>query len=139
MKKAIIIFLLVSSFGAFAAPFNGQIKSFRQPDGTTVDLKLFGTEYYMRAEGLDGYTLVRDKNTQWVCYANLSEDGSELFSTGIVYKGKKDNDSTYRKDLSISKHLDISKKSMDKIILKNQNKLGVNYQENKHIILLLAT
>ena len=55
---------------------------FKQPDGSFVDVKLFGTEYYMRGEGLDNYTLVRDDQTQQICYARLSEDGNKLLSTG---------------------------------------------------------
>lgn len=131
MKKAILFLLICIPVLIQAAPFHGQVMSFKQPDGTTVDVKLYGTEYYMRAEGLDGYTLIRDRNTQWICYATLSEDGSELISTGIIYKGKKDNLSTYRNNLSLSKHIDISKKHVGKTILKNQNKLGINpLQEN---------
>lgn len=130
MKKLIFILLFALSTLLQAAPYHGQIKSFKQPDGTTVDVKLFGTEYYMRAEGLDGYTLIRDKTTNWICYATLSSDESELISTGIIYRGKKDDILTYNKSLSISKHIDISKKSMDKTILANQKILGVNQQQD---------
>ena len=50
---------------------------------TSVDVRLYGSEFYMRAEGLDGYTLVRDETTDWICYAKLSEDGSSLIATHL--------------------------------------------------------
>jgi M6 family metalloprotease-like protein len=130
MKKIIFILLFALPILLQAAPYHGQIKSFKQPDGTTVDVKLFGNEYYMRAEGLDGYTLIRDKKTNWICYATLSSDESELISTGIIYKGKKDDLLSFNKSLSISKHIDISKKSIDQTILENQKRLGISHQQD---------
>ncbi len=126
MKNILSFILLICSLSMLAAPFNGQIKQFKQPDGSSVDLKLFGTELYMRAEGLDGYTLIRDKNTNWICYANISNDGTELISTGIVYNGKKDNASTLKNNLDFPKHIDISKKAIENNILKNKEKSGLN-------------
>lgn len=126
MKKLLFTLLVSIPLLLTAAPFNGQIKQFKQPDGSFVDLKLFGTELYMRAEGLDGYTLIRDKNTNWICYAVLSNDKSELVSSGIIYRGKKDITSTLRNNLSFQKHMDISEKAIDNNIVKNKQKLGLN-------------
>jgi len=67
MKSIFTIILLAFSIHLFSAPFNGKIMSFRQPDGTSVDVRLYGDEYYIRAEGLDGFTVVREKNSQWIC------------------------------------------------------------------------
>ena len=126
MKKTFLLLLLICSLNLIAAPYNGQIQQFKQPDGSVVDLKLFGTEFYMRAEGLDGYTLIRDKATKWICYAQLSSDNSELISTGIVYKGKLNEIFTLQNKLNIPKHIDISTKSRDKTILKNKKLLGID-------------
>lgn len=123
MKKTILFALIISAVNLFAAPYNGQLKKFKQPNGTFVDVKLFGTEYYMRAEGLDGYTLVRDKTTKWVCYAELSKDGGELISTGIVYKGKSNDATSFRSDLPFAKHIDISTGAKSALIEKNKNTL----------------
>jgi M6 family metalloprotease-like protein len=131
MKTRFLIFLCIISGYLIAAPYNGQIMQFKQPDGTFVDLKLYGTEYYIRAEGLDNLTVVRDKNTNWICYADLSADGSELISNGIVYKGKKDDISSLRADLKLPKHLDISEKVKNSIILKNQQRLGFNIHHDR--------
>ncbi len=109
-----------------AVPYHGSIKQFKQPNGTLVDVKLFGTEFYMRAESLDGYTLIRDKKTNWICYAELSQDSSELVSTGIVYNGVRGNLNSLKTGLTLSKHLDIKARFRDKIIAKKQKQTGAN-------------
>lgn len=91
MKKKVkqIVFLIgmlvimVSSITA--APHNGDIFNLKQPDGTTVPVRVYGDEYYQDVESLDGYTLVRDENTGWICYAGLSANGNNYESTGIIY------------------------------------------------------
>lgn len=89
-------------FSGTAAPIKGKQYLLRQPDGTQVQVKVWGDEYYQRVESLDGYTLVRDTKG-WINYAQLSKDGSELLSTGIVYKGKDTTIATLKKGLEISK------------------------------------
>ena len=54
MKKLLLPFLCILAVNAFAAPYWGEIQKFKQPDGTWVDVKLYGDEYYIRGEGLDG-------------------------------------------------------------------------------------
>jgi hypothetical protein len=49
--------LCILSVNAFAAPYWGELQKFKQPDGTWVDVKLYGDEYYIRGEGLDGLHL----------------------------------------------------------------------------------
>ena len=62
----------------------GRVLPLRQPDGTTVDVRIWGDEFYTVVETLDGYTLVRDPATGVICYATLSDDGDQLVSTGVV-------------------------------------------------------
>ncbi len=60
---------------------------FTQPNGDSVSVRLFGTELYMDAESEDGYTLIRDDEDGYICYAMLSADGREYASSGIRYNG----------------------------------------------------
>ena len=60
---------------------------FTQPDGDTVTVRLFGTDLYMDAESEDGYTLIRDDEDGYICYAMLSADGREYASSGIKFRG----------------------------------------------------
>ena len=106
-----------------ASNYHGEIHQFRQPDGTMVDVRLYGSEYYIRAEGLDGYTLVRDENSKWICYADLSTDRSSLIPTQIHYAGIESRPTSLRNDLSMPKHLDISKEAYTQIINGNAQKL----------------
>ncbi|HRG39239.1 MAG TPA: hypothetical protein PK289_11970 [Bacteroidia bacterium] len=55
MKKKLLLICCFFAINIFAAPYSGEIYQFKQPDGTIVDLKLYGDEFYIRAEGLDGY------------------------------------------------------------------------------------
>ena len=109
-----------------ASPFNGKVVPFKQADGSSVDIKLFGTEYYMRAEGLDGFTLIRDKVSGNIVYAKLSEDGSELISSGTIYKGTTVNCVTPVSVSHFAKHIDITPKARMAIIQKNKQALSGN-------------
>jgi M6 family metalloprotease-like protein len=123
MKNLLIVLLWLFPGCLVAAPYNGEILSFRQPDGTWVDVKLFGTEYYIRAEGLDDYTVIRDKNTQWICYASLSEDGTEFISTGIKYTLTRDLIPALKMNMDIPRHLNISADAREHIIRENKRNL----------------
>jgi M6 family metalloprotease-like protein len=61
----------------------GAVYPLRQPDGTTIDVRIWGDEFYHVVESLDGYTLVRDEQTGFGCYARRSPDGNEFISTGV--------------------------------------------------------
>ena len=84
-KCFIIVFLLMQHY-LFAAPHVGEIFKLKQPDGSHVKVRVWGDEYYQRVESIDGYTLIRNTEN-WICYAKLSEDGSDFIATDIVYKG----------------------------------------------------
>jgi len=73
-------------FAANAAPHNGEEFLLRQPDGSLVRTLVWGDEFYQDVESPDGYTLVRGEDG-WICYAELSADGSEYVSTGVRYTG----------------------------------------------------
>lgn len=88
MKNVIMPFvcgLLVASasaHGYYDTPYN-----FVQPDGDTVAVRLFGSDLYIDAESVDGYTLISDSDNGYICYALLSADGDEYASSGIKYYG----------------------------------------------------
>ena len=71
---------------ASAAPINGKIVNVTLPNGSIVQARVWGDEYFQHAESLDGYTLMVDK-TGWIYYAQISVNGSALVSTGIRYTG----------------------------------------------------
>ena len=122
MKKTLLVFViaLVCFVQLTSAPYNGEVFSFEQPDGSTVEALIFGDEFYARCESFDGYTLVRDEETGWLCYAELSEDKTKLVSTGIKYLGK----SSLKSSLSIKKHIDISDDSRLSLADGNKALLG---------------
>ncbi len=62
----------------------GKVLPLRQPDGQLLQVRIWGDEFYSVVETLDGYTLVRDPVSRYICYAQLSEDGDLLLSTGVL-------------------------------------------------------
>ena len=104
-RGRLLCLFLIFAIPVFAAPYNGEVMRFRQPDSTWVDVRLYGTEYYMSAEGLDGYTVVRDPENGFICYAMLSGDGTELISTGSVYRGTEDSPNSLKSQIGQPKHL----------------------------------
>jgi M6 family metalloprotease-like protein len=97
-----------------AAPYYGKCFNVLQPDGSRVKVKIWGDEFYQRVESLDGYTLIRDKATGWICYATLAPDGSDFVSTGIIYENNTARKKVYKllSFLNITKHLKLSKKDI---------------------------
>lgn len=67
---------------AHGVPVFGDRFSLKQPDGTAVEVRIWGDEYYQVVESLDGYTLVRDPQSGVICYATLTAEG-DLASTGV--------------------------------------------------------
>ncbi len=123
------IYLLLISITLLAAPYNGNLVSFKQPDGSTVQVKLYGDEYYIRAESIDGYTLIRDAVSNWICYASLSPNHDQLISTGIHYEGKSISDISQFKTFNLEKHIDISE--MERVKQTKQNQLLLNGNSSK--------
>lgn len=113
MKKILLALFFLLSAGMIAAPYSGEIFQFKQPDGTLVEVKLYGDEFYIRGEGLNGYTVIRDEKTNWICYAQLSGTGTALLSTGIHYEGNQQNPATLKTDLQLPLHLDISETAVN--------------------------
>jgi M6 family metalloprotease-like protein len=88
--SAVLVCILVLSLGlslwaprAESAPVFGETWKLAQPDGSLVEVRIWGDEFYQVVESLDGLTLVRDPFSDRICYARLSADGNSLESTGI--------------------------------------------------------
>jgi len=111
-----LMFVLVGT--SWAAPHNGDIFSLLQPDGSRVDVKVYGDEFYQRVESMDGLTLIRDPETDWICYAEVTSDGETFVSTGIIYHGVPVADwrvsNEKDKILKLHKHLRLRKEAIKK-------------------------
>ena len=116
----LLCFIIGLVFQTRAVPYHGHVQQFLQPDGRKVPVKLYGTEYYIRAESPAGYTLIRDRSSGWICYAEISKDGNSLVSTGQHY-----TDPMAKPDISsIRPHADISAPARKEIIRKNRSQLS---------------
>ena len=84
---AFMCMFLFLGTGVHAAPYIDRTFEFKQPDNSIVEVKVTGDEYYQHVESPDGYTLCRDAETGWICYASLNGDQTGLVSSGEIYKG----------------------------------------------------
>ena len=124
MRVIVSLFLLIGSISVFGSGYNGDPYEFEQPDGKMVTVLLYGTGHYIRAESIDGYTVIRDPETDWICYAKLSADQSELISTGIHYLGEEFSSAGRRSLGQLSKkHIDIAPKYIEQKIQESIERL----------------
>ena len=63
-------------------PFIEEDFIFTNPDGSTIKVRGSGNQHYAVFETLDGYTLVKDPDTGFYQYAELSADKNDLVPTG---------------------------------------------------------
>ncbi len=115
-----VLLTLMMLTQSFSAPMWGEMLSVKQPDGSRVEVKVYGDEFYRRLESADGYTLIKDPKTGWICYADLSADSSEFISTGRKYissspVGTYQSDAVQAPD-SLPKGLKLSEKARLQII-----------------------
>ncbi len=61
-------------------PFIDEQFTFTNPDGSTIEVKGTGNQYYATFETLDGFTVVKDPDTGFYKYAQLSDDKNELLA-----------------------------------------------------------
>src|SRR5690554_3459398 len=86
--NTLVFLLFIFSQQIISAPHNEEKFELRQPDGSLVPVRVWGDEFYQDVECLEEFTLIRDPQTNWICYAELSPDGNEYVSTGVIYHGK---------------------------------------------------
>ncbi len=76
-----LLVFLAGCFGQVtAAPYgpDGRSTSWVQPNGSEVQLRVFGDEFYGRTENAAGYTVVYNAADSTYYYARLSQDGRSL-------------------------------------------------------------
>jgi M6 family metalloprotease-like protein len=64
-----------------STPFTGKTFTFRNPDGSALEVRGWGDQHYAVFETLDGYTVVKGPGGSYE-YAELSGDGRALRPTG---------------------------------------------------------
>lgn len=116
MKKILITlsFLLYSSI-SFAVVANPNIIKEKQPDGTDIDIRLCGDEFYSWYEDSDGYTIIKDTQTKEWSYAKKNDFGDLEPSNKIVGKSS-----------PISFNMTKSLKDDNKLFKARQNRIQFN-------------
>lgn len=111
-------FFIGTNYKTEAATYYKRIMELKQPNASTVKVKVTGDEYYQQIESLDGYTLCRDEDG-WICYADADENKDELVASDEVYSGEnyKDTrsiwDKLFKNAPARSKHVSISDEAIE--------------------------
>lgn len=76
---------LIAMTSAIAAPFppEGYPTEWTQPDGTRLEVLMFGDEFYARTATKGGFTVIFEPRAKAYFYAASSPDGKGLISTNI--------------------------------------------------------
>ncbi len=101
IKSVAVLFTILYCSITYAIPAVGDTLVVKQPDGTSVKVRVFGDEFYRRVETLDGYTLIRN-NEKWICYAQKTRSGDSLSATEMIYDGSQKRMVGFEKSIDIS-------------------------------------
>ena len=101
---AIALFWVAQTFATIL--YNGEIRSFTQPDGSEVELHLFGNQYLMYAETPEGFTVVKNPEDGWLYYAQLNVEQTELIPGNTRYMPNASLSKSYMQTIpNVQKHL----------------------------------
>ena len=84
-------------------PFINERFTFTNPDGSTVEVIGSGNQFFAHFETDDGYTVVKDPQSGFYTYAEISNDNSRLLPVNNAIVGKVDP-----KSLKLKKHVRVS-------------------------------
>ena len=83
----VAVMILVQIVDLWAVPADSRPGKFTQPDGTTFIGRVFGDEFQMWVETIEGYTIVKNYDDGFWYYAELGTNGNFIPSTLQVGEG----------------------------------------------------
>lgn len=92
------LFLASNFTAAYAVNAKPGLISARQPDGTTIEVRLSGTELHHLATTADGYPLIADENGFYM-FADI-DDAGEIVSTGLRATAPSERDAATKQRLA---------------------------------------
>jgi len=89
MRQVLFFAVIFCLFPAFCVLCSvpGKEFEFHQPDCSPIAVRVWGDEFYFAPKHSDGYSLVSDPVSGFICYAEINNDESDFISTGITYNG----------------------------------------------------
>ncbi|WP_230389666.1 M6 family metalloprotease domain-containing protein [Vibrio nitrifigilis] len=82
LSSGILCLSLISAMSHAAIPYKGQTYQYTQPNGEKLTLSLDGNDYYAEQRTTTGKLVIYDADLKGMAYAKVSQDGSQLISTG---------------------------------------------------------
>ncbi len=115
--KPLSLLVFLGGFSGYvnAAPYGpgGRETQWVQPDGETLELRVYGDEYYARTETAAGYTVIHDPAEGAYHYAELAADGTLVPSATLAH---------HPAPAGQAQHLDLPKAKLQEIIRANRAK-----------------
>ncbi|BBN81731.1 metalloprotease [Pseudoalteromonas sp. A25] len=87
-KLALAPLVIFSSLSQAAIPYKDHNYEYTQPNGEVVSISLEGNDYFAFQRSQDGRLVVFDENKNGLAYAEVSSDGQNLISTGVLVSNK---------------------------------------------------
>ena len=84
---------LVSTIANAAIPYDNAQYHYTQPNGEVLTISLDGNDYFAYQRTSDGRLVIFDNQLNGLAYAEVSSDGAELISTGVLAKANTANNS----------------------------------------------
>ena len=113
MRKLILLFLgLVIAATMHAIPADSTPRTLKLKDGRILTISLQGDEYLSWAKTIDGYTLLRADDGEWV-YAQIDVEGNLVASNCIASDPNYRTSNDKLKLANISKNLTFSKNQLN--------------------------
>ncbi|MDD5021013.1 MAG: M6 family metalloprotease domain-containing protein [Endomicrobiaceae bacterium] len=118
----LVLFVLIYASGvSFAVIANPQFIETSQPDGSKIQIRLKGDEFYHWNEDVAGYTVLKDNQSKYWVYAEQNADGSLKPSANIV--GKNFPVSVQK---SLKDETKLAKARQKKVIYKTKSQQQIN-------------
>jgi M6 family metalloprotease-like protein len=131
---------LFSSITHAAIPYKNDHYQFTQPNGEKLTISLEGNTYFAYQRTLDGRLVVFDDSLNGLAYAQISQDGMELISTGILAKKvkmlKNSNGLALNNNTLTAKNQYLTSSAVNKKIAEARKELNLDKQQRDHTHLL---
>lgn len=95
-------------------PYDGEIVTLFNPDGTEVPARAWGNQFAAVFESLDGFTLVEDPETGFFHYATVATNKQDLLPEGPRF------DTVDPAELDLAKHLRVRPEAVAETVRSNR-------------------
>ncbi|CAH9061845.1 hypothetical protein PSECIP111951_03930 [Pseudoalteromonas holothuriae] len=132
IKLSIAPLAIISGLTQAAIPYQNHRYNYTQPTGEIVSISVEGNDYFAYQRARDGRLVIFDEHLNGLAYAQVSEDGQNLLSTGVLVSKKSAQDVKQNDRRTLSQTAIQRKIAQAKNKLLGQQQLKNNGQTTNH-------